>query len=135
MKNISRGAKVLFLTLLTVVGPVNAKPIQIEIRTLPKVLHKYLGQKITTHGCFVKNHHGHFVHPCGSKDWHDATLAYDPTHKVIASVFRQPKFGLATEIEADITGTLVEQDIAWPKPGKRIFIKLESFHKVKVHEP
>ena len=105
---------------------------RIDIRELPKVSHELIGQRITTQGCLtVAQPHGEFIAPCDSKDWHELILAYE-ADGVITSLPTSAAFGV---IEGDFTGVLEELPITWPKPGKRIFLRIEKIVNAKRHEP
>ena len=105
---------------------------RIDIRELPKVSHGLIGQRITTHGCLtVARPHGEFISPCDSKDWHELVLAYE-ADGVITSLPTSVAFGV---IEGDFTGVLEELPITWPKPGKRVFMRIEKIMNAKRHEP
>lgn len=107
----------------------------VPIHDLPKLAKGYLGQSITAHGCLVTNRHGNFIHPCGSKHWHDATPVIESKTKLVSATYQ--KLGVmmySKEIEADFSGVIVERDITWPRTTKILFLDLVSIRKARVSE-
>jgi hypothetical protein len=108
------------------------EPKYVAIGELSKMSRTLVGQRISTHGCLTVNRHGDFVAPCGSDDWRALVLAYDPTSKVIYPTIHKLR---ALQVEGDFIGVLEEKPVEWPKPGKRMFIRIEQIANARKHEP
>ena len=110
-----------------------AEPIALSVTDLPRLARQNIGHRIVTQGCLVINHHGDFIQPCGSNDGKFITLLADPEYLAIKA-FNRKGVQLSREAEGTFVGTIVELEVTWPKPGKRIFLQLESVQLGKIHK-
>ena len=124
---------IVFVVALSVSSRLLAKePKYVAIGDLSKMSWTLVGERISTHGCLTVNRHGNFIAPCGSDDWHALVLAYDPTSNVIYPTIHKLR---ALEVEGDFTGVLEEKPVEWPRPGKRMFIRIEQIANARKYEP
>ena len=110
-----------------------AEPTALSVTDLPKLAKQSIGRRIVTQGCLVINRHGTFIQPCGNDDWKLITLISDPKYLAIKA-FNRRGVRLWQQAEGIFVGTIVELEVTWPKPGKQIFLQLESVQISNIHK-
>jgi hypothetical protein len=94
---------------------------------------RLLGSKVSTHGCLVVSRHGEFLRPCGSTG-SQIILIRDPQFLVL-DAFHTVGVNLSKQVEATVTGTIVEGYEQHLVPHKAIYLQLQSVSGARKHEP
>ena len=111
-----------------------ADALRVEIPDLAKS-RDFIGKSVITHGCLVHSPHGSFIALCDKDDWSLGSVPIQDSESKGRIAFKQLGVDFTHYIEGDFSGSMVELDVDWPQPGKRVFLKLESISGIAPYKP
>ena len=109
-------------------------PLRIDIAVLKGQAPKLLGKRIVTRACMVHTHHGDFIQPCGSSNWHEIIPVLDPGYR-IGDAYAAKNRSFASALEGTIFGVLIESEVDGSGSVRRVFLQIDDISDVRAVGP